>query len=199
MKYVIALFTLVSACGTAENSAQNARSPEATVTTISEEEAEYGSFYAATDADLPACNKEFSGRLVYVASSEIFKSCTATGYQTVTIKGKDGKDGTNGTSASVAQQNEWTDSITGKQWLFGHVGNQLTTTTECSGNYKVPTTAELQDACYHGLFLVYVQKVATLSYGHAWGAANGEIVLASTCLTSSQSNGSPSTIICLKK
>jgi hypothetical protein len=196
MNYIIALTLILVACGKDEE-AVSTRDTERPVLTEKQAD-ENVSFYAATDADVPACTSKNTGILVYVESTQTFRACQASGYVTVQIKGKDGVSGSNGKDAPVMQQNQWIDSITGNTWLFASSGSQGTASSTCVGDYRLAQVAELQAACYSGIFSVYTQKMGSLPYPQAW-TGNGGYFISTACTSGTQSTGTQSTLICIKK
>lgn len=113
--------------------------------------------------------------------------------------GKDGVNGTNGTNATQVDQNNWIDAATGKEWILGASGNQLSATSVCTGTYRLPTLAELSDACFRGLFKVYGVKLGAPSQTVSWASSGGDIITISTCLASTQANGLQAVIVCVQK
>lgn len=200
MKYIIASLALLTACGTDSSSNTSSRGESApSGMVISSEEAEdSGSFYAATEADLPVCDKGTYGRLVYIGSTDSFKACQTGGYISVTIKGKDGKDGASATGAQALSDNEWVDPFDGKKWVFASPGIYANTSICAAGGYHMPTSTELISACMHGAFKVAAQKIGALSTAHAWHSISGGYVDSSACSTSTQSTSLPSQIFCVK-
>ncbi len=49
--------------------------------------------FAATAADLPACDEDTNGRLYYVEADNEFQVCKTTGWEIIDIRGADGADG----------------------------------------------------------------------------------------------------------
>lgn len=119
--------------------------------------------------------------------------------------GKDGKDGvagvagTNGKDGTTTEANQWNDLVTGKQWVMGAQGTQLSANTVCSGTYRAPTISELSDACFRGLFKVYTAKLGAPSVLVSWASTNGDVITISSCAASTQGNGTPAVIVCVQK
>lgn len=120
--------------------------------------------------------------------------------------GKDGKDGKDGVDGKDGQDgrdslttNEWYDAVSGKHWFMGDEGPQSMALLYCTGAYKVPSVEELQAACYRGLFKAYAAQLGVAPLTAAWASINLDYVNTSTCLASTQANGTPSTIVCVEK
>ena len=52
--------------------------------------------FAATAADLPACDADTNGRLYYVEADNQFQVCKTSGWSVIDIQGADGADGAAG-------------------------------------------------------------------------------------------------------
>lgn len=165
---------------------------------VTEQELQYTS-YALTEADLPACDSKRESALAYVDSLQAFRACKSGSWIAVTIKGKDGKDGAAGKDAQVVEQNEWLEGVTGKKWLLGNAGPQMYANSLCSGAYRVPTAQEAVDACYRGIFKIYVAKLGTLPATVGWTSVSTETINSANCQGSSQSTGTPAIILCIQK
>lgn len=113
--------------------------------------------------------------------------------------GKDGKDGTNGRDGRDVSTNEWYDDITSKHWFMGAQGTQSAAISVCTSSYRVPTAAELSDACYRGLFKAYQAQLAVAPQTASWAYESGMYVNTGTCLSNSQATGISSTIVCIEK
>lgn len=200
MKYfaVYLLVTLMLACGAEDT---ESKQQPVVLEEVTEEETT-GSYYAATEADLPKCTAKKKGLLVYLASHEVFQACDGNGtYKSVSIKGKDGANGKDGAPAEALAQNEWIDNITGKKWLMGgYIQNQPAATAACGGNYVSAPIDDLKAACHHGLFKAYEGKLGSLPSNNAWSAKVGSYVVAGTCTDTLNSNTTiPGVVICVKK
>lgn len=124
------------------------------------------------------------------------------------VNGKDGKDGTNGTAgkdgtngkdATTIDINQWYDAITTKMWSMGATDVQIHGNATCSGNFRAPTVSELSDACFHGLFKVYVAKLGALPATTSWATTANDALTISTCLAATQANGTQAIIACIQK
>lgn len=191
------LVVLTTACGREDSnpSSANQRSEvtaNPTPVTVSEEEAD-SSWFAATDADVPACTKDTLGRLVYVSATNVFKACQASGYTEVAIKGKDGKDGA---AASATSVNEWTDIISGKKWYFGGYAALAQHQTLCTGKWRVPAYAELLPACHAGIFQAFQNKFGSSTQPTA--SSSGFAVTISNCAWVSQASNVVSLMVCIE-
>jgi len=202
MRTIYCLLILMAACGRDEGSkGQDQASPVPTYPQVAPQaqdpaqnpQEDSGSWFAATDADIPVCNTATIGRLVYVQSTGIFKACGASGYSDVQIKGKD---------AVQLAKNEWIDPVTGKKWLLGGSSVQMALRDEvCTGVWSAPGPADLQLACQHGIFQVYQGQLGALPYPTAWVTYNvsGVSVTISNCLQGSQNPGTYGTAVCIAK
>lgn len=121
------------------------------------------------------------------------------------VNGKDGKDGTNGKDgvngkdASTVDINEWYDGISTKLWTMGATDVQIHGTSECQGSFRAPTTTELSDACFRGLFKVYTAKLGALPATTSWASTSGDAVTIATCLATTQATGTQAVIVCIQK
>lgn len=59
---------------------------------------EWNVHFAATFADLPACDENTNGRLYYVEAENHFQVCKTSGWELIVIQGSDGADGQDGTN-----------------------------------------------------------------------------------------------------
>ena len=59
--------------------------------------------FAATVADLPACDEDTNGRLYYVEADNQFQVCKTSGWSVIDIQGADGADGQDGMNGADGQ------------------------------------------------------------------------------------------------
>lgn len=157
---LLIILTLVS-CGTDDSSSSGVpvkkdepkqESPKGSVTS---ENPISTSYSVASESDLKACDSSRLGFLVYIKDIEEFRSCEASGWTKVVVKGKDGKDGKNG---SMVSGNQWYDPITKKMWLMTNIATYTFTFSDimstCAGDYRIPLKVEAQEALAHGLGVV---------------------------------------------
>lgn len=151
MKYII-LTALLTSCGATNSGGSNAPEIAPTAPQAATSNVPYTSYYVTDVSSLKDCAKDTLGVLAYVQSSSQFMACMATGWQQVNVNGK---DGSNGKDAPTIGSNQWYDAITQKYWTMTNVLTSTTgrqdANTNCSGNYRMPSKAEVISALIHGM------------------------------------------------
>lgn len=129
----------------------------------------------ASAADLPACDEDASGQLVYLRKERQFLACEAGEWLPIDISGQAGKAGENGqsggqgakgdkgdkgdqgtagsTGAQGTAEYSWTDPVSGKRWLIMGWHSGLTAPS-CTAPaiWALPTPQQASDAIERGLF-----------------------------------------------
>lgn len=121
-------------------------------------------------SQLPKCTDANKAQLIYLRTEKEFRSCSGLIWEYVSIqgekgaKGDKGDTGTNGATGSTGATgaagkdgqtvngNMWYDPASGKYYFVGgRYSNYLAWSTVCSGNWRVPTQAEISDAFRRGM------------------------------------------------
>ena len=89
--------------------------------------------FAATAADLPACDEDTNGRLYFVEADGQFQVCKTSGWSIIDIQGADGQDGSDGQDGAQGPQgpagNDGADGFDGQD---GADGTSILITTSSS-------------------------------------------------------------------
>lgn len=95
MRFALAVVfsVLVSACGSGGGGGGDGASEENNDDDGDEQETVTHAQLVATAADLPDCDADAEGLLVYVKADKNFKACSSKKWATIDLKGEDGKDG----------------------------------------------------------------------------------------------------------
>ncbi len=170
-------------------------------------------------ADLPACALDNEAQLAWIKSTEEFFACTQGTWVQVPVKGKDGAGGAAGTvgpagpkgdkgdPGTPAVANQWFDPMTEDSWIVGAAVSQgpiILNGSPCAGDYRAPTSAEVQTAVLHGL------SIASVAFGGAatfWSSdsiaepLNGDQVpvYVNASGVASMSNGAAHGVACIAK
>lgn len=152
MKYLILALALTS-CGANDGGGSSSTDRATTpAETAPASQASPFSYYVDDISDLKACNGELQGALAYVKSTNQFVACDKPDWKIVDVRGK---DGSNGKDAPVVGSNQWYDAINSKYWTMTNIMTNTTgrsdSNSPCTGNYRMPTSADVVAALMHGL------------------------------------------------
>lgn len=157
MKTTLMLFALIlTACGS-QSGGNSAAAPGDTQTAKKTDQTSpiSTSYYVSTASQLKDCNDTTRGFLAYVQDKAQFEACLDAGWAVVNVNGKDGTNGTNGSSGTPVSPNQWLDAITNQMWVMTNINTTITgwnnSMSACTGNYRMPSPAEIVLALIHGM------------------------------------------------
>lgn len=152
MKHLILIVLVLTACGKGDSGNDSTPSEQ-------KKNVPYTSYYVDKAESLMPCTDDNRGVLAYVRSLDQFQACLESGWSVVNVKGKDGsngKDGTNGTNGkdgTPTSSNQWFDPVSKKAWVFSGLLMDTASFVDntCTGDYRLPTAAEIMSALGHGM------------------------------------------------
>lgn len=168
MKILPIAFVLLAACGVEnpqnggetqvnfaeQGGVEHAKNDKEIVTEYRKEAGRMAVSLAETK-DLPQCNNANFNQLAYVRSEKKFFECVSGVWGEIIIgtEGPKGEKGEPGPPAPAPSINAWRDPISGSEWVIGgmvRVG-VIQSASPCSGEYRLPSEAELVVGLSHGL------------------------------------------------
>lgn len=158
MKYILVLtWAIVVACGSESSSTSEAQKEKKATESVEALQ----SIMLATKADLPSCSDDNETQLAYISDTATFYVCEDSDWVEAKIvakgeKGDQGEAGSDGVTTvkeveATNKKNQWVDPISGLTWLLGGPSNWLSANSSCSGDYRLPTYDEAEDAINRGI------------------------------------------------